>query len=389
MRQISSIKSIIMLVVLSTAIFYSCKKDKIDAAIGGNFSRFRGHHYGDVLWAAQGGVPKDYEWYRYKAGKTDETLYGKLGYNLTSKFSFLLDLQYRRVSHQINGTRKFPSLVVDTAYHFFNPKVGLYYAGKGFNAYVSYAIANKEPNRTDYEVSVGSTLPRPERLHDFEAGVERRTLGSQYGATLFYMLYKNQLVLTGQLNDVGDAVRKNVPTSYRTGIELYGGARLKNWLKVEANITLSENKLRNYTDYTPKYDLNFEFAGYDTLRLKDADISFSPKLTAFGRIVLMPVKNVEFSLAGKAVSKQYLDNTNNEYKKINGYFIQDAQFRYTLPLKALQRTEVFFQLNNVWNKKYESNGYTYSYYYGDSLVKENFYYPMAGRNWMAGLNINF
>jgi len=280
-------------------------------------------------------------------------------------------------------------LVVDTAYHFFNPKVGLYYAGKGFNAYVSYAIANKEPNRTDYEVSVGSALPRPERLHDFEAGVERRTLGSQYGATLFYMLYKNQLVLTGQLNDVGDAVRKNVPTSYRTGIELYGGARLKNWLRAEANITLSENKLRNYTDYTPKYDLNFEFAGYDTLRLKDADISFSPKLTAFGRIVLMPVKNVEFSLAGKAVSKQYLDNTNSEYKKINGYFIQEAQFRYTLPLKALQRTEVFFQLNNVWNKKYESNGYTYSYYYGDNLVKENFYYPMAGRNWMAGLNINF
>lgn len=365
------------------------KKDKFDITLGGNYSRFRGRHFGDVVWALQGGIPKDYEWYRYKAAKNDGTLYGKANYRLSNKLSLLLDLQYRSVSHQINGTRKAPSLKVDTTYNFFNPKAGFFYTGKGFNVWFSYAVAAKEPNRTDYEVAVGSTVPQPERLHDFEAGIERRTLQSQYGINFFYMLYKNQLVLTGQLNDVGDAVRKNVATSYRTGVEAWGGFKATNWLRFEGNLTLSDNKLKNYVDYTPKYDAAFEFTGYDTAHLNNVQISFSPKLTAYASAVTMPVKNLEISLTGKGVSKQYLDNTGSEFKKIKGYFVQDAQLRYHLPVKGTVQIETFFQVANLWNKKYESNGYTYSYYYDQNLVKENFYYPMAGRNWLAGLNIRF
>lgn len=365
------------------------KKAKADLTFGGNYSRFRGRHFGEVLWAAQGAVPKNYEWYRFKSGKDDGTVYGKLNYQTSSRLSFLLDLQYRSVSHRINGTRKSPLLVLDTAYQFFNPKAGIFFSGKYLNAYFSYAVANKEPNRTDYEVATGNRLPQPERLHDFEAGVEHRGAQSQYGVTLFYMLYRNQLVLTGQLNDVGDAVRLNVPKSYRTGVEIWGGAKVKDWLRIEGNLTISQNKLQNYSDYTPKYDVNFEFTGYDTLGLRGAQISFSPWLTAFGSVVATPAKNLEVSVSGKGVSKQYLDNTASEYKKINGYFVQEAQVRYRLPWKGVLQADLFFQLNNVWSKKYESNGYTYSYYYDQSLVKENFYYPMAGRAWLAGLNLSF
>ena len=210
---------------------------------------------------------------------------------------------------------------------------------------------------------------------------------AQYGATVYYMLYKDQLVLTGKLNDVGDAVRINVPDSYRLGLETWGTVQINKWLSVQGNITISNNKLKNYVDYIPKYDVNFDFTGYDTVRLKNSDISFSPRLTAFGGINIKPIKNFEIALNNKGVSKQYLDNTSSENKKLKGYFVQDAQLRYSINKKTIRTAEVILQINNLWNKKYEANGYTFSYYYDTSLIKENFYYPMAGTNFLIALNI--
>jgi iron complex outermembrane receptor protein len=201
------------------------------------------------------------------------------------------------------------------------------------------------------------------------------------------MLYKDQLVLTGKLNDVGDAIRINVPKSYRLGLEAWGGTQINQWLRVEGNITVSENKLRNYEDYVPHYDQNFDFIGYQTLHFSSSQISFSPWLTAFGSIAVQQFKNLELLLNTKAVSKKYLDNTQSEYKKINGYLIQDLQANYAFNKKDKTIAELILQVNNIWNKKYEANGYTYSYFYDTSLVKENFYYPMAGINWTLGLNI--
>ena len=141
-------------------------------------------------------------------------------------------------------------------------------------------------------------------------------------------------------------------------------------------------------DYVPKYDVNFGFAGYDTIRLENSDISFSPRLTAFGGINIKPLKNFEIALNNKVVGKQYLDNTRSENKKLKGYFVQDAQLRYSITKKIIKMAELVLQVSNIWNKRYETNGYTYSYYYDASLVKENFYYPMAGTNFLVALNIN-
>ncbi|HEX2535758.1 MAG TPA: TonB-dependent receptor plug domain-containing protein, partial [Chitinophagaceae bacterium] len=353
---------------------------------GGSATRFSGHHFGKITWAQQG-VNKDHEWYRYPALKDDANLYVKGSFPVAEHWSLMGDLQYRYVRHRLDGSRKVPELDVNARYHFVNPKAGLFYRRDGFSGYLSYARAQKEPNRNDFEAAFGGALPAHEELHDFEAGVEQAGKNLRYGATIYYMRYKNQLVLTGKLSDTGDPIRINVPKSYRLGLEAWAGTALTDWLFLEANATISRNRLQQYTDYIPRYDTEFEFAGYDTLRLPRSEISFSPWLTAFGAVRVLPFKGTELTLNNKAVSKQYLDNTESKSRRLNGYFVQDLVGRYTLPLKKDVSVELVLQVSNLWNRKYESNGYTYSYFYDTTLVKENFYYPMAGRNYMAGLNI--
>ncbi len=363
------------------------KKKKFDYTAGGSWNRFKGFHYGNITWAQQG-ISKDHQWYRYPAWKDDGNIYGKVGYKFTHRLYLMGDVQYRYVQHNIAGTRKVPSLNLSKDFNFFNPKLGLNYTLKKWSLYLSYAVANKEPNRTDFETATTQS-PKPERLHDFELGVEHKNEKLNYGTTLYYMLYKDQLVLTGKLNDVGDAIRINVPKSYRLGAEVWGGLQINKWMSVQGNVTFSRNRLQHYTDYIPKYDGNFYFTGYDTLRFNNADISFSPWLTAFAALNLKPLKNLELSISNKGVSKQYLDNTKNEYKKLKGYSVQDAQARYTVKNKLIKTMEFVLQVNNLLNRKYETNGYTYGYFYEASLVKENFYYPMAGTNFMLAINLHF
>jgi iron complex outermembrane recepter protein len=363
------------------------KKNLVDYTIGGSWNRFDGDHYGKIIWAQQG-IDKDYEWYRYPALKEDAAVYAKAGYKLTERLYALADIQYRNVKHNINGTRKFPDLISNNQFNFFNPKLGLTYSIKNWKLYASYSEANKEPSRNDFETGTATQTPKPERLHDFELGAEHNSAKVSYGATGYFMLYKDQLVLTGKINDVGDAVRINVPKSHRLGLEAWGGYKFNNWLQFNGNITISQNQLKNYTDYIPKYNIDFDFVGYDTLRLKTSQISFSPWLTAFGGLIISPVKNFEINVNNKVVSKQYLDNTESEEKRLNGYFVQDLQLRYNIHKKLVKTAELVLQVNNLWNKKYEANGYTFSYMYDTSLIRENFYYPMAGTNFLLALNID-
>ncbi|RYY92144.1 MAG: TonB-dependent receptor, partial [Chitinophagaceae bacterium] len=184
------------------------KRRDLELTFGGSWTRFDGHHYGNIIWAQQG-INKDYEWYRYPARKDDGNVYAKAGYTIAKNLYAMVDLQYRSVSHSVQGTRKFPTLFVNRTWNFFNPKVGLRYSGNGYSVYASYAVGQKEPNRTDFETGAGFADPRPEKLHDFELGAEHRGDRAQYGINGYYMRYKDQLVLTGKLNDVGDAIRVN------------------------------------------------------------------------------------------------------------------------------------------------------------------------------------
>jgi iron complex outermembrane receptor protein len=349
---------------------------------GGGWNRYDGHHFGEIMWA-QAGIPNRYRWYDLKAYKTDVNVYGKYQHKFSTSWEVYADLQYRRVLYNIGGFRKNPDLKVRNTFDFFNPKVGVTYSRNGYQAYLSYAQGNKEPNRDDFEAGV-TQRPKAEKLHDFEAGFSQR--GSQYdwSANLYYMLYKNQLVQTGKINDVGGYTRTNVDNSYRMGIELQGRIRFAQWFQAAANLTLSKNQIKNFTEY---YD-DYVHGGQVTIPHGNTDIAFSPSVIGGATLSFFPVRNLEISLPGKYVSRQYLDNTSDRKRSLTDYYVQDGRVLYSLRGLVAKEIVLIGQVNNVLNKKYNSNGYTYSYF-GGSTVTENFYFPMAGTNFMMTVNIKF
>ena len=197
------------------------------------------------------------------------------------------------------------------------------------------------------------------------------------------MLYKDQLVLTGQINDVGAYTRTNIGDSYRLGLELQGSARISNFMAATANLTLSRNKINNYTEYVDDYDNG----GQKSYFYKHPDIAFSPAIVGAASLDFFPLPNYTISLPAKYVSRQYLDNSQKDSRSLQSYYVQDLRMMYTLKPRPFKAIDLIFQLNNVFNKKYEPNGYTYSSYFGGSVTTENFYFPMAGTNFMFAVNI--
>ena len=353
-----------------------------ELTLGGSVSRYLGNHFGKVVWAANGLPEGKQTWYDHDAGKNDFAVYTKLQQNITNELQFFIDLQLRKVGYRIDGFRDNPTLAVNQQYNFFNPKAGFTYHTDNWTAFASYSVGNKEPNRDDFEVAV-TELPKPERLHDIEIGVERKERNYQLCATVYYMKYDNQLVLTGKINDVGAYTRTNIENSYRLGIELQGGAFINKWMRASGNLTLSRNKINNFTEYIDDYDNG----GQKTNFYRETDISFSPAVTGAATLTFLPTQRVSIDLLSKYVSKQFLDNTSNENRQLNGYYTQDIRAVYSFSKKWIKNTELILQVNNLFDRKYEPNGYTFSYYYANELTTENYYFPMAGINWMIGLNI--
>jgi len=364
------------------------KTGKDQLSFGGGWNEYDGKHYGNITWAANG-APDNYEWYYNKGVKKDFNLYAKYQYKFTRHLEGLVDMQYRRVDYQINGTRKFPDLKVNDQFNFFNPKLGLTFTAGSLLAYASYAMANKEPNRDDYETGTIASPPKREQLHDLELGIEDNTYNYGWGVNLYYMKYKDQLVLTGKINDVGDALRINVPSSYRAGIELQGRYKPGKNIQLSGNLTVSENKINQFYDNIPRYNANFDLVQQDTFYYRKTSLAFSPAVIASGMLQYFPFSNAEINTSVKYAGKQYLDNTGNDAKSINGYFTQDLTLQYGLHTGFTKNITLVARINNIWNKKYEASGYTYSYFYDKSLVRENFYFPMAGRNLMLAVNVRF
>ncbi len=359
------------------------KKNNTSLIFGGSYTKYDGEHYGRLIWSSKGGLPQpNYEWYNHEAVKKDFNIYTKWQQGFCKYWNLFADAQYRHVGYSIDGFRDNPGLAVDNNYNFFNPKAGISYTKNGLNAYLSYGAAAKEPNRDDFE-SGTAQQPKPERLHDIELGIEKRKANYNIGATFYYMNYKNQLVLTGQINDVGAYTRTNIPKSYRMGVELQGGIKLASWVNAAANLALSTNKVKNFTEYIDDYDNG----GQKTNQYSSSDIAFSPAVVAGGSINFLPFENAEFSLLSKYVSKQYLDNTEDNSRSLNAFYVQEVRAIYTIKSKCLKEINIIAQVNNIFGKKYEPNGYTYSYFVGGETVTENFYFPMAGTNFMVGLNV--
>jgi iron complex outermembrane recepter protein len=361
---------------------------KLTASFGGGWNQYDGDHYGQIIWARNAGNIENEHQYYYSTGKKkDFNLYGKVYYAFTDKLTAFADLQYRRVSHAIHGTdNDLVNLAFDQSYSFFNPKAGLtYQLAEQSSVYASYSVGNREPNRDDFTNSTADLFPKSERLQNVEAGFRTQQGKWAFAANYYLMSYKNQLVLTGQINDVGGSVRVNVPKSYRTGIELEGAVAFNRFLKWNANATFSQNKIKNFTEYI----VNYDNGGYTTVDHGKSDISFSPSVIAGSQFTYSLRKNLELALLTKYVGKQYLDNTSTETRKLDAYLTNDIRLSWTI--KPSWANEIAFNLlvNNVLDEKYESNGYTYGYIAGGALTQENFYFPQAGRNFLVGVNFRF
>ncbi|HYM93667.1 MAG TPA: TonB-dependent receptor, partial [Chitinophagaceae bacterium] len=360
---------------------FQYKDKKTQAVLGGGYTRYSGDHYGEVIWASNGlAQPKRY--YDVDALKTDFNLYLKEQTMFATHWNYFYDLQFRHVKYNINGFEDNPSLLIKNDFNFLNPKAGVSYTQNYWKAYFSYSIGRHEPNRDDFEANQNQQ-PKPESLHDFELGVEQSKKAYNWSATLYYMRYKDQLVLTGKINDIGAYTRTNIPNSYRAGIEMQGSVKPYSWLNAYANLSLSRNKVLNFTEYIDDYDNG----GQKINNYRSTDISLSPDVIGGATITFLPVQNFELSLLSKYVSKQYLDNTQHEDRILNSYYVQNARVIYTFKWKSLKELNLIFQVNNIFNKRYEPSGYTYNYISGGTLSVNNYYFPMAGTNFMAAVNI--
>lgn len=364
--------------------------------VGGAINSYIGYHYGNIIWAQYAGnIPKDYEYYRAKATKTDANAYAKATYAVTSKINVWADLQMRTVSYSGSGLNNTGEPAnFDTTYKFFNPKGGvMMQLENNSRLFASVAVGHREPNRADFIDGRGNT-PSPEQMTDFEAGYQVSRKKWTLEANAYFMNYKNQLVLTGALNDVGTPLRINVPNSYRAGIELMGNAVIiPNKLKFQLALTLSQNRIKHYTELI----FNYDTYGYDSITHHNAQIAFSPNQVLNGMLTWTPVKGLTVCWMANVIGRQYLDNSQvveGIFKKyptersIAAYAVNDLRFSYSLKPSGMRELLLNLTVNNVLNTKYVSNGYTYSYIYG-GRVTENFYYPQATRNFLAGVTFKF
>lgn len=361
------------------------QKKKTQFIIGGGYNGYDGNHFGKLVWAKeQAAVPMNHQWYNLTAYKNDRSLYGKWIQHWGKGWQSFADLQYRYVHYRINGFRNNPGIREINRYGFLNPKLGVTYLSRGWKVYLSYALAGKEPNRDDFEAGAAQQ-PSAERLHDFEWGLAKTGKIFNAGVNFYYMRYRNQLILTGRINDVGAYTRTNIPNSYRAGMEWEGSLAIRPWVHISANASLSINKLKNFTEYIDDYDNG----GQKSIYFRSTDISFSPSVIGGAQVSFIPLKNASIDLLSKYVGRQFLDNTGNRSRSLDPFFVEDVRISYRIQKKMLKEANLVVQLNNIFNTKYEPNGYSFSYIYGGKTNTENFYFPMAGFNVMAGLSLKF
>ncbi|MBM3445181.1 MAG: TonB-dependent receptor [Bacteroidetes bacterium] len=357
------------------------KNEKREVTLGGNMSNYLGDHFGKIIWSKYA-ISKDYKWYDLNANKSEQSVFGKW-MEESGNFQFFGDVQLRNIQYDINGFRNNPTLNIKQQWTFFNPKAGIRYTKEKTSTYLSFARATKEPNRDDFEAG-NMEIPRPERLDDWEAGIQHTSKKYRYSITFYYMNYKDQLVLTGRINDVGAYTRTNIAKSFRRGIELEGSYSFNPWLQLTSNLALSQNKIQSFTEYYDDYDNG----GQKTNLFTSTNIAFSPAVVNNTILSASIMKKTELRWIAKYVSRQYLDNTSRKDRSLDPYLVNDLQINRTFSLKNGTAVSTVIQVNNLFNKRYAPNGYTYSYYYGGNIINNNYFYPMAERNWMIGLNIS-
>jgi iron complex outermembrane receptor protein len=371
-------------------IIYSLeyKQNKLNIILGGSWNHYAGNHFGDIIWAKiVTFIDEKYRWYKGTGDKKDLNTFVKINYSPWSKLNLYADLQLRNINYSLSGfddNRK--DITQDHKYNFFNPKAGLLYSlNKKQKLYASFGISKREPDRGNFTDADPGKTPGPEKLYDLEAGYEFNSSKLNLKANLYYMYYKDQLISTGEINNVGDPVLTNVSKSYRQGIELESGIQILTNISWYGNITLSRNIIPIFVDYTDNWDTWSQET--DTLRNKT--ISFSPSIIACSIIDYELFKKIHFNFTTKYVGKQYVDNTQDPGRILKAYLVQNLSLSYTVKNKTFKRLMFQFTLNNLFNKKYETNAWVYKYFEGGSLKTLDGYFPQAGINFMFRASIMF
>jgi iron complex outermembrane receptor protein len=353
---------------------------------GGAGNAYKGDHYGEIIAAEIMNI-QDYP-YRYyfdASEKNELNLFVKTTYRFDKVITAWIDLQNRMLNYTFEGLNEnYSTAQQEENLNFFNPKAGLNFDLRNNLAFYFFAgIGQKEPVRDDYVNSIPSKRPEPEYMTDFETGGSYNSRSFSVTANLFYMNYRDQLILNGKINDVGEYVRENVKDSYRAGIEMEAAYIFSNTINIKAGVSLSKNRIKSYNEYVDDYDGGPQLIN----TYSNTVISFSPEVTSTMLLHVNPIKNFSFDLTGKYTGKQYLDNTKNENRKLDPYFTSDLRLNYNILLKKIRVFELSFSVLNLPDTKYSSNGYSYSGYSGGLRYDYNYYFPQAGRYWMAGVRI--
>lgn len=391
--------------------------DRLTATLGGAANRYDGVHFGPVIWVKNyvGDLDVNHEYYRNSSDKRDMNVFARANYELPGGLNIYADVQYRRIHHMISGMNDkynwhegvMQALDVDKTYDFFNPKAGVFYdIDRNNSVYASFGVAHKEPTRNNYTDARFGSTPRPERLFDYELGYSLRSRIFSAGMNLYYMDYKDQLVLTGQTNDIGEPLADNVARSYRTGIELTAGVKIAEWLRWDVNATFSRNRILDYTEHITDYDADWNDLGTQTARyIGETTISYSPSVIA-GSLITFSYKGFNAAFQSLYVSSQYVTNSMQDGVKdaegnytldplkLDAYFVNNLRLDYTFKLKGTKQLTAGVAINNLFNAKYCSNGWGYS-----SLIHKSDgssyryngmgYFPQATTNVLANLTLKF
>jgi iron complex outermembrane receptor protein len=345
---------------------------------GGAANQYKGDHYGEIIWAKYASASNlGDKYYLNDAKKDDISTFLKADFTF-EKWLLFADIQYRNINYQVKGDDdKIKGMDFKRKFNFVNPKLGItYLINENSNLYASYAYASKEPVRNDF-VDLKGNNPKPEKMQDIEAGYRFNNETFNIGTNFYGMFYKDQLIPTGALNNVGSPLRMNIPNSYRIGLEVDAAWKISAYFGWKATAGLSQNKIKNYTDETSGDFIN------------KTDIALSPATILSSEFTYRPLRSVEIALLSKYISRQYLDNSSAKVRSIDPSFVNNIRAIYNFSILGLKNIDLGLTVNNILNEKYQTNGYTWGYMDGTSRKYFNFYYPQATTNFMLSLNVKF
>ena len=375
--------------------------NKINFILGGAANSYSGAHFGRVVSTEIHG-DLDHEYYRNDATKNDMNIYLRTDYTITNKLNAYLDLQTRFVNYTFEGFNENGDIANQTVdLRFFNPKYGLFYSlSNNSSFYVSYSEGKREPNRNDYIESSPNSRPKPEILFDTELGYKFNSKNIALGVNLYNMDYKNQLVNTGEINDVGASVHSNIDESYRRGVEIETNLKLSKKLNWSGNITFSENKIVAYSEYIDNWDT----WGKDTINYQNTDISFSPNIIAKSQLSY-DLGDLQASWIIKHIGNQYIDNSQSIDRMLEKYTLNNILFSYDIKLRDIKSAKITLLVNNILNKEYINRAWIYRFSSegwdptagedSDPYINKDSngynmigYFPQATRNYLMGLTLS-